>query len=129
MKNQNKKLSVRYQVKSFKWAFNGLRIFFSQEVKARIHVFAAVLAITAGTILQLNILEWLGITIAIALVFITEIINTAIEEITDTLPDSLDSTRGKVKDISAGAVLFASFTAVIIALLIFTPKIIALWNL
>lgn len=118
------KKKLNYQLKSFKWAFQGIKIFFKEETKAWIHLMAGILAIFLGIVFQLNILEWAIVSMAIGIVFICEILNTVLEVISDTLPDKFDSIRGKSKDMAAGAVLLSAAIAVIIACLIFLPKII-----
>jgi diacylglycerol kinase (ATP) len=123
------KLSLKYQLKTFRWAFNGLSVFFRQEIKATLHTLAAILVILLGFILKLELIGWIGVILSICLVFITELFNTIIERLADTLPDKHDSTRGTIKDIAAGAVLFASIAAFTIGLLVFIPKIKELWLL
>ena len=125
MKN---KFNIKYQVQSFGWASKGLIIFFRQETKALVHTCAAIVVILTAFFLKLSISHWLWIISAIAVVFLVEIINTCIEELANTLTDKDDLIRGKVKDIAAGAVLFASLYATVIGLIIFLPKIISLWQ-
>ncbi len=122
-----KKHSIRYQLKSFVWAFNGLSDFFRTEVKAKIHSLAFIGAVLAGIFLKISLIDWCILCFASGLVFITEIFNTALERITDTLPDKFDKTRGLVKDLGAGCVLLSSFMALVIGAFIFIPKILALW--
>jgi diacylglycerol kinase len=122
------KKSLRYQLLSFRWAINGLSEFFRTEFKARIHSIATVLAVFTGFILKVSLTEWCLICTAIALVFITEIFNTAMETIAGTLPDKFDNKRRIIKDMCAGAVLISSIGAFFIGILIFTPKIIELWQ-
>lgn len=128
-RKQMKKRSIKYQLKSFRWAFNGLSEFFKQEIKALIHSIAAVLAIVAGMVLKLSSNEWLWIVFAIALVFFSELLNTIVERIADTIPDKFDPVRGSVKDMAAGAVLITSVAALIAGCLIFIPKITELCQL
>lgn len=122
------KFSLKYQLISFGWAFKGLVICFRQEVKPKIHTLAAIMAIALSAYLKIETWEWLWVALSIAFVSFAEIVNTAIEEIANTLPDKHDAIRGKAKDIAAGAVLFASFFAVVVACIIFLPKLWALWQ-
>ncbi|QQS50506.1 MAG: diacylglycerol kinase family protein [Bacteroidota bacterium] len=118
----NKK-GIRHQLKSFRWAFQGLSEFFQIETKARIHLVASAIAVFTGAILSIEIKSWLFILLAIALVFMAEIINTALETVAETLPDNFDSKRKTIKDLGAGAVLISAAFALVTALLIFIPAL------
>ncbi len=120
-------MKLKHQIRSFKYAFHGIVFFFRNESKAWIHSIATTLVVLLGIRLNLNRLEWVLIIMAIGLVFICEIFNTAIEKICDTIPDKFDKIRGKSKDMAAGAVLISAITAVATAIFIFAPKIIALF--
>lgn len=122
-----KKNSIKYQLKSFRWALNGLIVFFKTEVKAKIHSLIVVLVIVAGGYFKISISDWCFLCLTIGLVFISEIFNTILEKTADTIPDNYDKSRGTIKDMGAGAVLFSSIIAVIVGLFIFLPKISKLW--
>lgn len=62
----------------------------------------------------------------IGFVLTAEAFNTAIEKICDFIHPELHPKIGKIKDIAAGGVLIAVLTAVVIGLIIFAPKLIAL---
>ena len=51
-----------------------------------------------------------------------EMVNTAIENICDRITKEEDNAIRKIKDISAGAVLTLSICSVIVAMIIFIPK-------
>jgi diacylglycerol kinase len=68
-------------IRSFKFAKNGICIFFKDENNARVHLLASIIVLVAGFYFELNRNEWLWITLAIAVVWITEAMNTAIEKI------------------------------------------------
>lgn len=127
MDRKMKKLSLKYQLKSFGWAFKGLSVFFKTEVKAKIHTVALVIVILTGFYFKITLIEWCLVIFASGLVILSEIFNTILEITADTLPDKFDMKRGIIKDMSAGAVLLSSFLSVVIGLLIFIPKIIESW--
>jgi len=60
----------------------------------------------------------------IGLVILMEIINSAIERITDVLKPRLDNYVKEIKDIMAAAVMLASVIAIIVGLIIFIPYFI-----
>lgn len=115
--------SVFKRCKSFKYAFSGLRFLWKGEHNFRIHVFAAVLVITAGIIFKLSPLEWCAVFFCIAMVMVTETINTSIEKLADVVSSGFHPAIKKIKDLSAAAVLIASITALTIGLFVFIPKI------
>lgn len=115
------------RVNSFKYAFNGFKILVKEEHNARIHLLAAVIAILAGFIFKVTALEWVALIFAIALVIITEIINTSIENIADFISPNRHKQIKRIKDLSAAAVLIAAIFAVIIGGLIFFPKMVQVY--
>ncbi|MFN5444984.1 MAG: diacylglycerol kinase family protein [Crocinitomicaceae bacterium] len=123
MKNMNETpFSLRNRIKSFSYAFRGLKTFFQTQHNAWIHALATVIVIILGNMVKLSTAEWLWIGLAIALVFITEMLNTAIEFLTDLVSPEYHPLAKKTKDVAAGAVLIAAFFAVIIGILVFTSK-------
>jgi len=90
-----------------------------------LHAIATVIAIGAGFLFKLNKNEWKWLLIAIFLVWITEILNTAIEKLADVVSPGYAVAIKQVKDMAAAAVLLSAVFAVVIALIIFLPKIIS----
>ena len=119
---------LRYQFKTFHFAFSGIQYFFSNEIKAILHFIAAILVILVGIYLKISHLEWAVISLTIGLVFLAEIINTAIENVVDLISPAKNRKAKIIKDVGAGGVLMASFTAVAVAIFIFLPKIIKLFS-
>jgi len=105
-------------------AWNGIKVFAKQCENFKIHASAAVGAITLGFILEIGRTDWLIILTAIALVFITEMINEAVEILCNHLHPDQHSSIGKVKDIAAGAVLIASIFSLIVGIYIYLPGIL-----
>ncbi|HLO59870.1 MAG TPA: diacylglycerol kinase family protein [Bacteroidales bacterium] len=116
---------VAERLKSFKHAFNGLRILFKEEHNAQIHFFAAVSAILAGFLFDISVYEWLAIVFAIGFVITMEIANTAIEGISDFVSPKKNDKIKRIKDLSAAGVLVSAITALIIGLIIFVPKFLS----
>lgn len=124
MKQQ--RFSISKRLKSFKYAFNGLRILIKEEHNARIHLFATVCVIIAGLFFNISMNEWIGVIFSIGLVFSLEIINSSIENIADFISPEKHEMIKKIKDLSASGVLISAITALIIGLIIFIPKILKL---
>jgi Diacylglycerol kinase len=123
-----KRFSLASRLSSFKYAFDGIFTMIKEEHNSRIHLFAAVLAILLGIFLGLNVIEWSLIIIIISLVFITELVNSAIEKIVDIIDPEMNPRIKIIKDFAAASVLISAFISVIIGGFIFIPKLIELIN-
>src|SRR5690349_14181177 len=115
------KFSWMARLKSFGYAWSGILYFFKKEHNARIHLGATGIVLLLSYYFKMSQTEWLMILIFIALVWITEMLNTAIERIMDFLSPEIHPAVGIIKDIAAGAVLVASIAAMIAAAVIFIP--------
>ena len=120
----SKKFYIKDRIHSFKYAFSGLKLFFKTQHNARIHLAALVLVVISGFYFKLSIGEWIVIAFAAGLVFVTEVINTSIEYLTDLVSPHQNEQAGKVKDLAAAAVLVAVIIALAMGCLIFIPKIL-----
>lgn len=120
----NKSFNIGDRILSFGFAIQGLITFFKTQHNAWIHLLAAIVTIVLGFILNVNSTEWCWLIIAIGFVFAAEMFNTAIEFLTDIVSPQFHPTAKKVKDVAAGAVLIAAFSAVAIGLIVFLPKVI-----
>ncbi len=110
-------------ISSLGFAIKGIKAFFSLELHAIYHSVAAVAVIVAGIILGVNRYEWALLIIAISLVFICEMLNTTIEWIMNLLHPQHHKKAAMIKDLAAGFVLFSSFMAVILGIIVFYPYI------
>lgn len=112
--------------KSFGYAFSGMAVFFRETRHAKVHFLATALVIALGLYLKVSITEWIALTICIALVFSLEAINSALEYTVDLASKEYHVLAKKAKDVAAAAVLIASLFCVVVAVLIFGPKLLEL---
>ena len=124
MKNDG--FTFRKRTRSFKYAFNGIRLLIGHEHNAWIHCFAAVCVIIMGIVLGLSRMEWIAVAIVIGAVLAAEAINSSIEALADVVSPEYNEAIKRTKDLAAGAVLLMAITAAIVGLIIFIPKIISL---
>ena len=122
--NNSDKFSIKKRIHSFRFAFNGIRNLILQEHNARIHMVALACVIGLGIFLKINLLEWSAISIVSGLVILTELLNTAIEKLTDFIEPEWNNKIGQIKDFCAGAVFISAIVSLIVGSLIFIPKII-----
>ena len=125
---KSEKFSFTKRIKSFSYAFNGFKIMFQNEHNSRIHLVLAVFVVLAGVLTEISRMEWIAISFAISLVFICEIINTAIEYLANFVSPDYHELIKKVKDLGAAAVLLAAINSVVVGLFVFVPKIILLFT-
>ncbi|MFC1225975.1 diacylglycerol kinase family protein [Pedobacter sp. BG31] len=122
----NEKFSIIDRIKSFKYAFQGLKLFFVNDHNGRIHLFAAVIAIGLSFYLKLSALEWISVLGVISAVIVAEILNAAIEKLADVVSPGFHPKIKIVKDLAAAAVLVAAGLALAVGAIIFIPKLLFL---
>ena len=116
------------RIRSFKHAFRGIWLIFKTQHNMWIHLLAIVFVIALGIYTNLNLNEWLFITFAIGLVLVAELVNTGIEYLGDAITDEENEKVRNAKDVSAGAVLMAALVALVVAGLVFIPRLIPLFT-
>jgi undecaprenol kinase len=109
-------------IKSFGFALNGIAYAFKTQPNFKFHCALTAVVLLSGWHFELKSAEWLWLLAAIALVLISELLNTAIEVLVDLVSPNYHEKAGIVKDAAAGAVLVAAIIAAIIGLIIFVPK-------
>ena len=120
---KQKSLDKNKLLKSFKYAFNGIILCIKKEQNMYIHFLFSIVVITLGFLLSISPTEWLFCTLAIGLVFASELINTSIENLCNLVTTKENNLVKIAKDTAAGAVLVLAITAIVIGLIIFLPKI------
>lgn len=115
------KLFLKHRIKSFRFAFRGVVTMFTQGGNALVHGFATLCVVVAGIVCRITIMEWIAVAIAVGMVMAAETFNTAVELLCDKVCPKYDSMIGKIKDLSAGAVLWCALSAALIGLLVFLP--------
>ena len=111
------------RLKSFLPAFQGIYFLLLHEKNAVIHFVATLFALVMGITLNISSVEWLFVVLAITLVWVAELFNSSIEKLTDLSQPGFHPIARITKDFAAGAVLITSFYSIIVAAIIFLPKI------
>jgi undecaprenol kinase len=107
----------------FRAAFSGLRRLVTSERHFQLHLLAAACAIILAAILGFSRLEWAILVVTIGLVLTAEGLNGAIERAIDTSTPGFHPLAKAAKDIAAAAVLIAAIVSVIVACLLYLPKL------
>jgi len=114
---------LKQMFKSIGIAFDGIIDLIKSENNAKIHLISTIVVIIVGLKLQFLAIEWLWISLAIAGVWVAELINTAIEKLTDLVSPEINPIAKKVKAYAAGAVLVMAIWAIFVFCLISLPHL------
>ena len=87
------------------------------------------LAVVLGFAFRISHPEWLAVIICIGVVLGFEVANTAIESVVDLASPGYDERAKRAKDCAAGAVLVASIAALAVGIMLYAPRILALFGL
>lgn len=109
------------QLRSFGYAWKGIRCCVGKEQNLSFHLIATVLVVIAGWQLGITRTEWAILLLCIGMVIAAELFNTAIEKLVDLVSPGRHPLAGQVKDIAAGAVLVCAAAAAMVGLIIFVP--------
>lgn len=108
----------------FRFAWNGIKEVIRNERNFKIQLTCGFLVLAAGFFLKVDAVEWSIIILVIGLVLGMEMVNSAIERLLDYLAPDLHPAAGIIKDVAAGAVFIAAIASVVIACIIFFPKLL-----
>lgn len=121
MKQENGFVSGR--IKSVKFAVLGAYKLITTEHSVMVQSSLAVLMTIAGFYFKISREEWMMQILVFGLVLAVEGLNTAVEKIADFIHPDFHERIGFIKDIAAGAVMFAAMSAIAVGALIYIPKI------
>ena len=117
---------MKHLIHSFRYACEGIGYAIRTQANLRIHLAFVVLVIITGLWLQLAPIEWAILVVMIAVVLSAELFNTALEATLDRVSSEEHPLAKIGKDVAAGAVLICAFGAIVVGLLIFGPRLLAL---
>lgn len=116
--------------RKFKYAFRGLFVAIKEEKSLIVDlIFSVIVLIIAAAINnEMKTFDWIILVMVIALVIGMELINTAIENLVDTISFKYNIDASKIKDTAAATSLVFSLMAIVVGLLIFIPKFINIFH-
>jgi diacylglycerol kinase (ATP) len=115
-------------IKSFRFALEGIYLGLKVDHNLKLHFIVAIIVMILAFFLKVNAYEFLFILLGIAFVIFAELINTAVEELTNLVVQEHRKEAKIAKDVSAAAVLFAAFFALMVGIVILLPKIVVLFS-
>ncbi len=123
---KEEKFSIRKRVRSFGYAFEGIRTLLRDEHNSRIHLAAMIVAIMLGFALDISATEWCIVALCCGGVLMAEAMNSAIEAIADLVSPEYHPLIKKAKDVGAAGVLMMAIAAATAGLIIFLPQVVRL---
>lgn len=117
-------IDIKRLTRSFHYAFAGLVYALRHNQNLRIHFVAAILVVIASIFFKVNPFEMGILGLMILLVISAEMINTAIEQMTDLIVTEHRREAEIAKDVAAGMVLITAIGSVIVGTLIFVPHVL-----
>jgi len=111
-------------IAAFKHAFSGLGFVLRTQSNAWIHTLATIVVVVAGLVLRIEKQEWLVLLLTIAMVWMAECFNTALEQTVDLASPDIHPLARRAKDAAAAAVLVTAIFSLIVGLIIFLPLLL-----
>ena len=116
-------------VRSFGYAIQGFFTAVWTERNIKVQLLVGVATYIAGTIVELNWLEWSIVTICIGMVISAELVNTSLEAVVDLASPELHPLAKRAKDIAAASVFVLSVAAAIVGIIVFAHALNLLYML
>lgn len=114
--------------KSLSYAIQGLSVAYKSQRNYRFHLLAGFLSLIGGILLNFKCIEYCVLILAISFVITAELFNSVIEFALDALYKNKYSKLVKLaKDLSAGVVLWAAMTSILIGLMLFGRKLLIMF--
>jgi undecaprenol kinase len=113
---------------SFGFAAEGIRYAMITQRNMKVHGVATLLVVLAAIVLGVSSIQWLFLLLAITLVLMAELFNTALEAVVDLASHDIHPLAKAAKDTAAGAVLLTAAFAVIVAIMVFYRPIVELFG-
>ncbi|MBU4128672.1 diacylglycerol kinase [bacterium] len=120
-------MKPRSFLESFNSAVEGIIYVLKTQRNMRIHFLVAIIILVGSLFLRprLSPVELMILSFTIALVLITEMLNTAVEKTIDLMNDTYHPLARIAKDITAGTVLIVSVIAIVVGYLILFRRYLA----
>ncbi|WP_438433359.1 diacylglycerol kinase family protein [Gorillibacterium sp. sgz500922] len=106
-------------LRSLHYAYEGVKYALASQPNMKIHFFASFVVVISAVFFRINPTHLLFLLLAITLVIVTELINTAIEKTVDLAMPERHPLAKIAKDTAAAAVLVAAVFAIAVGIAVF----------
>lgn len=110
-------------VESFNYAIDGIFEAIRSERHMKFHAFITVIAIMVCIFSDITTDQMLALGICITLVWLAELLNSAVESVVDMVTAEYHPLAKRAKDIAAGAVLVTGINALFVGYIIFSKRV------
>lgn len=110
-----------------KYSFNGIISYAKDGKSIIIYIACAIIEIVLGFLYHINGLEWILMICILGFILSIELINTAIEKVCDLITTEYNPLIKIAKDCGSAATFVVFIVAIILNIIIFAPKIYALF--
>lgn len=110
-------------VSAFKNAFNGIVYCVGHERNMKIHIGATIIVALLSWWFRLDRYELIVLLVTIAIVYITEMMNTVVEVLVDLVSPEFHPLAKIAKDVAAGMVLVSAVFSLLVGYMLFFLKI------
>lgn len=123
-----KKLGFKRVLKSFKFSFDGLKYAYTHEQSLALHLIVMAIVITFGIVFKITPMQWVITLVMGALILVGELFNTSIEAVVDMVTEEYHPLAKVAKDTASAACFVADMIAFGMWLVVFVPKIVAIFR-
>ena len=124
---ERRNLNTKSLMNIVKYSLNGIKTYMEEGKSFILYSFAAILEIIFGFIFKVNGLEWILIICMLGVLLSVEILNTGIERACDAITKEYNPLIKAAKDCGSGATFIIFIVMVILNIIIFYPKVVALF--
>lgn len=122
-------ITPRSVFQTLKNSLNGIKSYAKEGKSFVIYLIGVVLEVCMGFAYNINGLEWILIICILGIILSVELLNTAIESTCDAITKEYNNFIKVAKDCGSAATLVIFFVAILLNIIIFYPKIIALFQM
>ena len=124
---ERRNLNTKSVMNIIKYSLNGIKAYMDEGKSFLIYSFCAIVEIILGFVFHINGLEWILIICMLGIILSVELLNTAIESVCDLVTKEYNPFVKIAKDCGSGATFIIFVVMLILNVIIFSPKIIALF--
>lgn len=124
---EKRDLNTKSIMNIVKYSLNGIKTYMEEGKSFILYSFAAILEVIFGFIFKVNGLEWILIICMLGVLLSVELLNTGIERACDAITKEYNPLIKKAKDCGSGATFIIFIVMVILNIIIFYPKVVALF--
>ena len=124
---KKRNLTPKSVFQTIKNSLNGIRCYAKDGKSILLYALGVILEIVMGFVYRINGLEWILIIFMLGFILAVELINTAIEAACDAISKDYNPFIKIAKDCGSGATFIIFIVAILLNIIIFLPKIVALF--